>query len=84
MSQGSCIWWKLITLAARQHVEEIKWGIRVIEENTRCLDNKLSFRYLHKWMVVYLVYFVALWLNAFLVPGGISSQYSPREFMSHI
>ena len=43
----------------------------------------LPFSHLHKQIVIHLVYFVVLWLNAFPAKSGISGKLSPREIVTH-
>ena len=54
------------TTAAREDIGEIECGIRVIEEQACCVISKLPFKFLHKQVVINLVYFVVFWLNASL------------------
>ena len=69
------------TTAANEHVAEIERRIRVVKERARAIINTLPYKRLPKRMVVELMYFVTMWLNAFPVKNGISEKYSPREFL---
>lgn len=69
------------TTAAREHVAEIERKIRVIKERARGIVNTLPFTRLPKRILVELLHFVVMWLNNFPVANGISTKYSPREFI---
>ena len=45
-------------------------------------EHHVLFKFLHKQIVMHLVYFCALWLNAMPTEQGISSKYSPWEIVS--
>ena len=70
------------TTVACEHIAEIKRMHRTIKEHARGTRAMLPFAHLPKPIVINLIYWTCLWLNAFLVPGGISSHYSPQELMS--
>ena len=42
----------------------------------------LPFKFLHKQVVIHLVYFCAMWLNAMPVLQGISRKYSPWKIVT--
>ena len=65
------------TTAAREHVAEIEQEVRLFKERTRCITSGLPFAYLHQQIVIHLVYFICLWLNAIPVDKGISALFSP-------
>ena len=65
------------TTVAGEHIAEIKRMHRTIKEHARGTRAVLPFAHLPKPIVINLIYWTCLWLNAFLVPGGISSHYSP-------
>ena len=69
------------TSAAREHVAEIEREIRTEKERARCVSSTLPFKRLHKLVVINLVQFATMWLNAFPSKSGISSKYSPREIV---
>ncbi len=71
------------TTAAKEHVSKAERTIHTLKERTRGLLATLSFSNLPKRMKVEFVYFMVLWINAFLVNTGISSIYSPRELLVH-
>jgi hypothetical protein len=69
--------------AAKEHISKAEQMIRTLKEWTQGLLATLPFRNLTKWMKIEFVYFMALWLNAFLAKIGISSIYSLRELLVH-
>ena len=73
------------TTAAREHVGDIERSIRVKKERCRCLVSSLvrvGIKFLHKQIVIIrMVYFVVMWLNAVPAEGGVSMQFSPREIV---
>ena len=69
------------TTAAREHVAEIERAIRVIKERCRGILSTLPFKYLPRRVLIHLVYFAILWLNASPVKNGISEEFSPREII---
>ena len=71
------------TAVAREHISEIERMHRTIKEYARRTRAMLPFAHLPKPIVINLIYWTCLWLNAFLVPGSISHDYLPRELVSH-
>ncbi|KAL7530094.1 hypothetical protein ACHAWF_003241 [Thalassiosira exigua] len=67
--------------AACEHVAEIERDIRTKKECTCCTSSTLSFKRNDKLVVINLVHYATLWLNAFPTKSGISSKYSPREIV---
>ena len=55
--------------------------IRTVKERIRGLLATLPFSHNPKRMKIEFVYFVILWLNAFLVQSGISQTISPWELL---
>ena len=45
--------------------------------------NTLPYSRLPKLVLIELLHFVVMWLNSFPVATGVSSIYSPREFLLH-
>ena len=70
------------TTAAREHVGEIERKIRVIKERARGTINTLPFLQLPRLMIIELMHFCVMWMNAFPVKSGISKKWSPRELIS--
>jgi hypothetical protein len=50
----------------------------VIKERARAIRSTLTFKRMPDRMIVELINFVVLWLNAFTLSSGISKTYSPR------
>lgn len=69
------------TMAAREHVAEIEWKIRLVKERCRGIIATLPYAKLPKLMVIELLHFIVMWLNAFPVANGISTSHSRREFL---
>jgi hypothetical protein len=69
------------TTAAKEHVSEAERTIRTVKERTRGLLATLPFSNIPRRMKIEFVYFMVLWMNAFLVKLGTSSTYSPRELL---
>ena len=65
------------TAAACEHVGEVEREIRLVKERCRRVITCLLYTCLHKLIVVNLVYFSALWLNAFVRKSGCSTEFSP-------
>ena len=71
----------LNTTAAREHVGEIERKIRTIKERARGTISTFPYTTLPKLMVIELLHFCVMWLNAFPVKSGVSDRFSPRELM---
>ena len=70
------------TTAAREHVGEIEQKVRVIKERARGTINTLPYLQLPRLMIIELMHFCVMWMNAFPVKSGISEKWSPRELIS--
>ena len=73
------------TTAAREHVGEIERGIRFVKERARCVvtsAKRVGIHYLHKQIVIRLVYFVTMCINSVPTTLGVSRKYSPREIVT--
>jgi hypothetical protein len=73
------------TTAAREHVGDIERGIRTIKDRARstlaALPRKMV---LPKKMIIHLIIFVIMWLNATPARNGISVDFSPREIVTQL
>ena len=69
------------TTAAREHVPEVEWKIRLIKERGRGILNTLPFKKMPRLMLIELIYHVVLWLNAFPAKSGVSEMLSPHEIV---
>ena len=67
--------------AANEHVPQIERQIRVIKERVRAIRHSLPFKYIPGLMLMELVYFSTMWINAFPPKGGVSPNISPRGIM---
>ena len=72
----------LNTAAAKEYVPEIERMIRVVKERARSYWNTLPFQTMPDIMIVELINYVVMWLNAFPVKSGISKTLSPRTVPS--
>ena len=70
------------TTAAREHVGEIEREIRQVKKRTRCTTSDFPFEHIPTMVLVYTVYNVCLWLNAFPIRSGITGDFSPRELVT--
>eukprot|EP00956_Cyclotella_meneghiniana_P039836 scaffold180856_cov40-Cyclotella_meneghiniana.AAC.1 len=71
------------TTSAREHVGDIERGIRFIEERARSTVSELPFKHcMPDVFIIHLVYFVVMWINAFVADNGVSSVYSPKEIVT--
>jgi hypothetical protein len=61
---------------------EIEIQIRVAKERARAIWRTLPFKKIPDRVIVELINFVVLWLNAFPPLSGVSKTYSPRTIMT--
>ncbi len=69
------------TTAAKKHVSKAKRTIRTIKEWAQGIIVTMPFTDIPQRMKIKIIYFIILWLNAFLVKTRISSCFLPREFL---
>jgi hypothetical protein len=69
------------TTAAKEHVSKAERTICTLKEQRQGLLATLPFSKILKQMKIKFIYFIVLWLNAFLVKTGILTMYSPRELL---
>jgi hypothetical protein len=69
------------TTVAKEHVSKAERGIQTIKECTRGVIATLPFKNIPRSMKIEFVYFVVLWLNAFLVRSKVSMVHLPRELL---
>jgi hypothetical protein len=72
----------LNTIAADEHVPYIERQIRTMKERARAVRITLPFKRLPARMIIELVHFSTLWLNAFPPSSGVSDTYSPHTIMT--
>jgi len=70
--------------AANEHVPQIERQIRVVKERVRATRHSLPFKVIPSLMVIELVYFSIMWLNAFPPKGGVSDNISPRGIVTGV
>ena len=70
------------TTAAKEHVAEVERQIRVVKVRSRGILGTLSYTHVPRRMKIEILYFVALWVNAFPVKNGISTVYSPQKLIT--
>ena len=74
--------------AARKHVGKIERYHRTLKERCRCVLSDMrpigsdAYQYLHKQIVIWLVYFCVMMINAVPAAKGISDQFAPREIVT--
>jgi hypothetical protein len=70
------------TTAAREHVGDIERYIRVIKERGRSVSSQLPYKTsMPDQIVIHLIKFVVMWINALPHKNGVSSILSPREIV---
>ena len=69
------------TTAAREHVGEIETYVRTVKERCRSIISESPFQYLHKLVMVRLVYFAIMMLNVPIDDNGISTEFSSRDIV---
>jgi hypothetical protein len=72
----------LNTMVTSEHVPEIERQIRLVKERARAIWSTLPFKRISNRMIVELINFVVLWLNAFPPLSGVSKTYSTRTIMT--
>jgi hypothetical protein len=72
----------LNTTAANEHDPEIECTVGIMKDRGRCIYDTLPFiEGIPKLMTIELLYFIAMWFNAFPVKSGICTKYIPRELV---
>jgi hypothetical protein len=68
---------------AREHVTDVERSIRTVKERSRSVVSELPYAdCMPDQMIIHLMYFVCMWINAFPSKNGVSTQYSPREIVT--
>jgi hypothetical protein len=73
---------RLNITAADEHIPDIERQIRTMKERARAVRSTLPFKRLPARMIIELVHFSTLWINAFPPSIGVSDTYSPRTIMT--
>ena len=74
--------------AANEHVGEIERYHRTLKERCRCTLSDMrpigskAYQYLHKQIVIRMVYFCVMMINAVPATKGISTRFAPREIVT--
>jgi hypothetical protein len=69
------------TMAAKEHVPEVKCKIRLIKEQRRGILNTLPFKKMPRIMLIELICHIVLWLNTFPMKTGVSETLSPHKIV---
>ena len=70
------------TTAAREHVTEVERCIREIKETCRGILANKPFKIIVNVLVIHLLQFVTMWLNAFPWKSGVSSCLNSRALLN--
>ena len=70
------------TTAVREHITEIERELKQVKERVRCTSSKFPFQFIPTMVLIYTVYNVCLWMNAFLLQSGITGGLSPGELVT--
>ncbi|KAL7463446.1 hypothetical protein ACHAXS_003813, partial [Conticribra weissflogii] len=70
------------TTSRSEHVGKIERRLRVIKERARAITAGLPYQRMPKTILIELIKFVILWLNAFPAKNGVSTTVSPREILT--
>ena len=63
-------------VAAREHMGEVERTVRTVKESGRGIFNTISYSYLPSQIIIHLLYFILMWLNALPTGKGIFQKYS--------
>jgi hypothetical protein len=69
------------TTVAKEHVSKAKHAIWTQKEGMCGLLTTLPFEHIPNQMKIEFVYFIVLWLNAFLMKTGIFSAFTQENFL---
>ena len=69
------------TTAACEHVGKIEQSICTIKEHGQSISTVLPYTTLPKQLVIHLIYYVVMFLNAMPSKADISNTISPREIV---
>jgi hypothetical protein len=72
----------LNTTAASEHIPEIEMQICLINERVRAIISIPPFKHIPGWMIIELVNYVEMWLNAFSPESGVSKTLFPITIMT--
>ena len=72
----------LNTTAARDHVPEIEWQIKVVKERMQAVHGGLPYDRMTSCMIIYLGKYVVIIINAFPPKSSLARTYIPRTIMT--
>ena len=71
----------LDTSAKNEHVGDAERAIQTVKDHIRAIRSGLTFRILPTRILIEIVAFAIMWLNAFPTAGGVSETYSPHNII---
>ena len=72
------------TTAAREHVGDVERCIRTIKGQARSVSSELPYKScMPNLIIIHLLKFVTMWINALPSGSGVSTVLSPREIVTH-
>jgi hypothetical protein len=72
----------LQTVEHDDHVPEVECYICTLKERARAIYNTLPFQKLPARMIIEMIYYCNLWLNAFPHADGVSDTLSPHNIIT--
>ncbi len=72
----------VITVAKNENVGDVENAIKHVKERFRAICTTLPFRHISARMIIELVNFCIMWINAFQSSVGVSAELSPRTIMT--
>jgi hypothetical protein len=72
----------LKTCGPGDHVQTIKWKIRIVKDRLRSLNLSLPFERVPKVILIQAIIFLVMWLHFFWLKGGASTHMSPQTIMT--
>ncbi|KAL7464039.1 hypothetical protein ACHAXS_004383 [Conticribra weissflogii] len=67
--------------SAGEHMGDVEQHIRTLKERGRGMINTIAFKKMPVCIMIKLIYFCTMWLNAVPNRSGVSQEYSPREIV---
>ena len=67
--------------AAGEHVAEVERHIRLLKDRCRGILSTLPFKQVPNIILIHLLQFIMMWLNAFPIKNGVLAQPSPQELI---
>ena len=80
--KDQCTYLLINTTAAKEHMPEIECTVQTVKDQAWGIYNTIPFpNGIPKLIMIALLHFIILWLNAFPVNSGISTKFSPWELV---